>query len=239
MKTVQEACLLIWRLWNIEHIHQESTNCKGFPLCADDVKRLMFIQNATTHATADSLERTEQSTDTWDAFATALRLALARRQSCNATSNQHKNQHKANVAATLPPVPEDMGMACQVSDAPNAHPMDLTQLSVNGLATLMTEPFVINALSANWKVGHKLWKDLSSALQQKLSEIRNDKMGSGLGKNANAKQANKAASNKQFSNQTPQSTRENGNGNRDIVKAPVKEDHHPNATLKQLCHARR
>ena len=65
-----------------------NTNCKGFPLCADDVKRLMFIQNATTHATADSLERTEQSTDTWDAFATALRLALARCQSCNATSNQ-------------------------------------------------------------------------------------------------------------------------------------------------------
>ena len=61
---------------NIEHMHQESNNHAGIPLYSDAVKRLMFIQNATTTMTANLIESTEQSAETWDTFVSGIFLAL-------------------------------------------------------------------------------------------------------------------------------------------------------------------
>ena len=152
---------------NIEYVMQRqqmSGKHSGGALHTDDGKRRLFVQNFTVPDLTDNLiENVESTTDTWDAMVDELRRRLAKR---NAHSVDVAKRRAHNmVSEQMEEENTDIALTNHINHTNFQTPdIQLNDSSINAL---------INTLNTDWKVGYKLWKNLTQQLQKQVNDGRN------------------------------------------------------------------
>ena len=150
-------------------------------------KRRLFVQNFTVPDLTDNLiENVESTTDTWDAMVDELRRRLAKR---NAHSVDVAKRRAHNMVSEQIEEEEttDMDLTNHINQTNfQTSDIQLNDSSINAL---------INTLNTDWKVGYKLWKNLTQQLQKQITDVRNTHLPPNSGGNNNTSKDNKKSVN--------------------------------------------